>query len=67
MSARRFTWSSLLATNSVGTVLLNNASTLASAWLNIPASTTNRIKSTSPTAPITVLFKDRFKALLWRV
>ena len=66
-SERRSTWSSLLATSKVGTSLLSKASTLASAWLNIPASTTNRIKSTSLTAPTTVLFSERLSALLWRV
>ena len=36
---------------------LSSDSTLASAGVKLPASTTNRTRSTSPTAPITVLFK----------
>jgi hypothetical protein len=39
-------------------------STLASARVKLPASTTNRIRSTSPMAPITVLFSDLFSAVL---
>ena len=39
----------------------------ASAGVNLPASTTNRIRSTSPTAPCTVLLSDRFSALSCRV
>ena len=46
---------------------LSRDSTLASAGVNLPASTVNRTRSTSPTAPITVLFKDLFSAVLWRV
>ncbi|MNT62578.1 hypothetical protein D3C72_2003060 [compost metagenome] len=47
---------------------LNRLSTLASASVKLPASTTNRIRSTSPIAPMTVLFSDLFSAvecLVW--
>ena len=67
MSARRCTVSSLLAMSSVGMPGLNRLKTLASARVKLPASTTNRIRSTSPIAPITVLFSDLFSAVLCRV
>ena len=55
--------SSLLATSTVGMPLPSNASTRASAGVKLPASTTNRIRSTSATAPCTVLFNDLLSAL----
>ena len=67
MSPRRFTMSSLLAIKSVGMLLLSSDTTLSSAMLERPASTTNSTKSTSLTAPCTVLLSERFKALPCRV
>ena len=64
MSPRRCTSSSLLATSSAGIPGLSSASTLASAGRNLPASTTNSTRSTSPTAPNTVLLSDLFRAVL---
>ena len=59
--------SSLLATSNTGMFLGNSSSTLASAGLKRPASTTNTTTSTSVTAPSTVLLSERFSALPWRV
>ena len=70
ISARRFTVSSLFATNTTGTPLAclpKSESTLASAPDNLPASTTSKIKSTPLTAPVTVLLSERFSAVPWRV
>ena len=53
--------SSLLAINSVGMPGLNRRQHPASASVKLPASTTNKIRSTSPMAPITVLFSDLFQ------
>src|SRR6218665_3490627 len=50
MSARRGTKASLLASSSVATPGLNSDSTLASASVKLPASTTKRIRLTSPSA-----------------
>ena len=64
ISARRCTVSSLLAINSVGMPGLKSESTLASARVKLPASTTKRIRSTSLMAPMTVLLSDLFSAVL---
>ena len=67
ISPRRWMLSSLLAINKVGMSLPNKARTRASAGVKLPASTTNKIRSTSATAPCTVLFSDLFSALVCRV
>ena len=67
ISARRWMLSSLLAISSVGIPGLNRLNTLASASVKLPASTTNRIRSTSPMTPITVLLSDLLSAVAWRV